>query len=130
MWDASGRVHVNIYTNFSSSAGDSESVRDELKETLSCVNACTNCILKGEAKNCSYLSTKELALSARTQMQSNVSVQCVFMFPRIKHLHNDVLTRNWTKKEQQILVTQVIGFMALNFFTFVRTVSLLSVTTD
>ena len=73
MCDASGRVHVNIYTNFSSSAGDSESVRDELKETLSCVNACTNCILKGEAKNCSYLSTKEPC----TQCKNTDAVQCV-----------------------------------------------------
>ena len=45
MLDASGSVNVNVFTSFGTSAGDTESVKGELKEALQCLHSCSNCIL-------------------------------------------------------------------------------------
>ena len=54
MVDASGTVSVNVYTKFSSSGGDAESVKKELHEALQPLEACGNCILSNNAKNCTF----------------------------------------------------------------------------
>lgn len=58
MVDASGTVSVNVYTKFSSSGGDAESVKKELHEALQPLEACGNCILSNNAKNCTFNSLK------------------------------------------------------------------------
>lgn len=41
--DASGKVHVNTFTKFSSAGGDYESVKGELSQAFECLEACSNC---------------------------------------------------------------------------------------
>ena len=56
MMDASGNVNVNVFTSFGASAGNSDSVKDELKEALQCLQSCTNCILSDNATTCTFSS--------------------------------------------------------------------------
>ena len=58
--DASGQFHVNICTKFSSTGVNAESVKRELNEVFKCLEACSNCLLVGNAKNCRYPSLKEV----------------------------------------------------------------------
>ena len=78
MCDASGRVHVNVFTNFGTSAGDAEGVKGTLEDVMSFVNACSNCITEGEAKNCSYVSMQEPCNKCKiTNAKECVSAMCI-----------------------------------------------------
>ena len=78
--DASGKVHVNIFTKFCSSGGDADSVKRELREVLECVEACTNCILSGNAKNCKFSSLMEVCTRRKTldlEREPCISAKCI-----------------------------------------------------
>ena len=59
MVDASGTVCVNVYTKFSPSGGDAECVKEELREALGPLEACTNCIISNKTSTCIFDSLKE-----------------------------------------------------------------------
>ena len=59
MIDASGSVNVNVFTLFGTSAGDAESVKEELKEALQSLQSCTNCILSNNARTCAFTSLEK-----------------------------------------------------------------------
>ena len=78
--DASGKVHVNIFTKFCSSGGDADSVKRELCEVLKCVGACTNCVLSGNAKNCKFSSLMEVCTRCKTvdlEREPCISAKCI-----------------------------------------------------
>lgn len=78
--DASGKVHVNIFTKFSSTGGDAESVKTELSEVFECLEACTNCLLAENAKNCKYPSLHEVCTRCAgldLESQPCVSARCI-----------------------------------------------------
>ena len=78
--DASGKVHVNIFTKFCFSGGDADSVKRELNEVFGCVEACTNCILSGNAKNCKFSSLMEVCTRCKTlalEREPCISAKCI-----------------------------------------------------
>lgn len=78
--DASGQVHVNMFTKFSSTGGDAGSVKRELSEVFECLEACTNCLLADNAKNCRYPSLKEVCTRCEgldIKSQPCISAKCI-----------------------------------------------------
>lgn len=78
--DASGKVHVNTFTKFSSAGGDSESVKRELSQAFECLEACSNCLLADNAKNCNYLSLNEVCTRCKTlnlERHPCISARCI-----------------------------------------------------
>lgn len=57
--DASRKVHLHVYTKFSSMGGDAASVHKELKEVLQSLEVCSNCLVSGNAKDCKFPSLHE-----------------------------------------------------------------------
>ena len=75
--DASGKVHVNTFTKFSSAGGDSESVKRELSQAFEWLEACSNCLLADNAKNCNYLSLNEVCTRCKnTGFGTSPMYQC------------------------------------------------------
>lgn len=95
-FDTSGKVHVNIFTKFSSSGGDADSVKRKLCEVLEYVEACTNCILSGNAKNCKFSSSMEVCTRCKTLdwKKSHALVQNAYMFLQTRPLPNARPTSN------------------------------------
>ena len=58
--DASGMIHLNVFTKFGSMGGDSTSVKRELTDTLECIEACSNCFLSDNRKNCKFSSLRSV----------------------------------------------------------------------
>ena len=78
--DASGQVHVNMFTKFTSAGGDAGSVKRDLSEVLECLEACSNCLLAGNAKNCRYPSLKDVCTRCeRLDLESHscISARCI-----------------------------------------------------
>lgn len=78
--DASGQVHVNMFTKFTSTGGDAGSVKRDLSEVLECLEACSNCLLAGNAKNCRYPSLKDVCTRCeRLDLESHscISARCI-----------------------------------------------------
>lgn len=79
-FDTSGKVHVNIFTKVSSSGGDADNVKRKLCEVLEYVEACTNCILSGNAKNCKFSSSMEVCTRCKTldfEKEPCISAKCI-----------------------------------------------------
>ena len=95
--DASGKVHVHILTKFCSSGGDADSVKRELNDVLECVEACTNSILSGNAKNCKFFSLMEVIVQDVRHLpwkESHALLQNAYMFLQIRSLPNARPTSN------------------------------------
>lgn len=78
--DASGTVHVNIFTKFASTGGDAENVKQELTEVFECLQACSNCLLSNNAKHCEYPSLKEVCTRCKTldlETSPCISAHCI-----------------------------------------------------
>ena len=78
--DASGQVHVNMFTEFTSAGGDAGSVKRQLSEVLECLEACSNCLLTCNAKNCRYPSLKDVCTRCeRLDLKSQpcISARCI-----------------------------------------------------
>ena len=87
--DASGKVHVNIFTKFSFAGGDAGSVKRELSEVFGCLEARSNCLLAENAKNLRFLSLHEIC--TRCQMldldnQPCISAQCIHVSSDQTHI--------------------------------------------
>ena len=78
--DASGTVHLNMFTKFDAMGGDATTVEAELKEVLNNIEVCSNCLLSNNAKNCTFLSLKDVCSRCATlnlEKEPCISVRCI-----------------------------------------------------
>ena len=87
MMDASGTVNVNVFTSFGTAAGNSDSVKAELKEALQCLQSCTNCILSNNAGTCKFTSLDKPCERCDQQKCTTNGSPCVSA--KILHISSD-----------------------------------------
>ncbi|CAB4039901.1 Hypothetical predicted protein [Paramuricea clavata] len=78
--DASGKVHLNVFTRFGSMGGDAESVERGLTESLKCIEASSNFLLSGNGKNCKFASLGEVCNRCKTldvEKEPCMSAKCI-----------------------------------------------------
>ena len=78
--DASGIIHLDVFTKFGSMGGDVTSVNRQLTETLQCIEACSNCLLSDNAKNCKFTSLTSVCDRCKTlDVEKNpcISARCI-----------------------------------------------------
>ena len=118
--DASGMVHLNIYTKFSSPGGSGIDVKKELKESLENIEASSNCLLSGNTKDCTFASLKDACDRCKTLdvgKDPRIGARCIHVSsdqaPSQRKVHMDLNSRASKNINDQSY--RYYGFRLLHF---------------